>query len=64
MDSVPRTAERIVAVLNDQTLASRLGQKAKETVRIQFLMTRLLEDWLDLIGSFEARFRLKGAKGA
>jgi trehalose synthase len=26
-----------------------------------FLVTRLMEDWLDLIGSFEARFQLKGA---
>ena len=25
----------------------------------RFLMSRLMEDWLDLIGSFEADFRLK-----
>jgi trehalose synthase len=64
VDSVDQAADRIVAVLKDRALASRLGQKAKETVRSRFLMTRLLEEWLDLIGSFEASFRLKGATGA
>lgn len=64
VDSVEETAERIVALLKDRSLAVRLGQKAKESVRRRFLMTRLMEDWLDLIGSFEANFRLKGATGA
>ena len=41
-------------------LRERLGRKARESVRSRFLMTRLMEDWLDLIGSFEARFALKG----
>jgi len=27
----------------------RLGARAKETVRENFLMSRLLEDWLDLL---------------
>jgi trehalose synthase len=40
-----------------------LGQNAKEAVRARFLMTRLMEDWLDLIGAFEANFRLRGATG-
>jgi len=26
-------------------------------------MTRLMEDWLDLIGAFETNFRLRGATG-
>jgi len=63
VDSVEETADRIVALLKDRSLASRLGQKAKETVRKRFLMTRLMEDWLDLIGSFEASFKLKAAMG-
>ena len=53
-----------MALLKDRSLAMRLGQKAKESVRRRFLMTRLMEDWLDLIDSFEANFRLKGATGA
>lgn len=63
VDSVEETADRIVALLKDRSLALRLGQKAKETVRKRFLMTRLMEDWLDLIGSFEASFKLKAAMG-
>jgi len=27
-------------------------------------MTRLMEDWLDLLGSFEASFSLKGGTAA
>ena len=61
VDSVEQAAERIVLLLRDRKLASRLGQKAKETVLRRFLMTRLMEEWLDLLGAFEARFRLRGA---
>jgi trehalose synthase len=44
----------------NQKLASRFGQKAKETVLRRFLMTRLMEEWLDLLGALEAGFRLRG----
>ena len=36
-----------------------MGQKAKESMRQHFLMTRLLEHYLDLLDSFEANFQLK-----
>jgi trehalose synthase len=61
VDNVEDTAERIVALLKDTALRERLGRKARASVRSRFLMPRLMEDWLDLIGSFEARFQLKGA---
>jgi len=61
VNNVEETAERMVALLRDRSLASRLGQKARDTVRRRFLMTRLMEDWLDLMGSFEANFNLRGA---
>jgi trehalose synthase len=57
-------ADRIVALLKDRSLASRLGEKAKESVRNRFQMTRLMEEWLDLMGSFEPRFGLRGAAGS
>ncbi len=57
--SVEQAAERIVRLLKDRPLAMRMGRKARETVHIRSLMTRLTEDWLDLIRSFEAIFRLK-----
>ena len=61
VDSVEAAAARIVELVKDPALRERLGRKARESVRRRFLMTRLMEDWLDLIGSFEARFQLKGA---
>ena len=64
VDSVEQAAERIVTLLKDRALAARLGRQAKESVRSRFLMTRLMEEWLDLIGSFEASFVLKRSGGA
>ena len=61
VDNVEDTAARIVALLKDRALRERLGRKARDSVRSRFLMPRLMEDWLDLIGSFETRFQLKGA---
>jgi trehalose synthase len=46
-------AERIVQIVKDPQLRQRLGSRAKETVREKFLMSRLLEDWLDLLASYE-----------
>ncbi|MBI1213455.1 MAG: glycosyltransferase [Alphaproteobacteria bacterium] len=60
VEGVEETAARTVQLLKDSDLRRKLGQNAKETVRKRFLMTRLMEDWLDLIGSFEAHFLLKG----
>jgi len=58
VNNVEEAAARIVEVVKDPGLRERLGSNARETVRRRFLMTRLMEDWLDLIGSFEARFQL------
>ena len=49
VDSIDQAADRIVQILRDRRLAKRLGERARETVRENFLMTRLLEDWLDLL---------------
>jgi trehalose synthase len=58
VDSVEQAAERIVQVLKDPKLRKKLGENARETVREHFLLTRLMEEWLDLIGAFEAKFQL------
>ncbi len=42
-------AERIVQLLSDPQLRQRLGSNAKSTVRDNFLLTRLMEDWIDLL---------------
>ncbi len=59
VESVEQTAERIVQLLKDENLRREIGQHAKETVRQRFLMTRLMEDWLDLFTSFQTVFQLK-----
>lgn len=64
VESVEEAAARIVQILRDPALHRMLGEKARETVRTRFLMSRLMEDWLDLIASFEPHFQLKGNAGA
>jgi trehalose synthase len=64
VDTVDQAAARIVQLIKDETLRHTLGTRARESVRQRFLMTRLMEDWLDLIDSFEAHFRLRGSAGS
>lgn len=61
VSSIEEAAERIVRLVKDKQLRERLGQQARETVRQRFLLTRLLEQYLDLLNSFEAVFPLTGA---
>ncbi|MDX6750465.1 glycosyltransferase [Geminicoccaceae bacterium 1502E] len=61
VDTVEQAGARIVQLLKDEELRRRLGAAARETVRRQFLMSRMLEDYLDLITAFEPRFHLRGA---
>ena len=51
--TVDQAAERIVQILSDPGLRERLGSRAKETVRRNFLMSRLLEDWIDLLAIYD-----------
>ena len=53
--TVDQAAERIVQLLRDKDLRRRLGDRARETVREKFLMSRLLEDWLDVLAGCERR---------
>jgi trehalose synthase len=61
VSSVDEAAGRIVQLVKDRELREQLGQKARETVRQRFLLTRLLEQYLDLFSSFETFFRLTDA---
>jgi trehalose synthase len=60
VSSVEETAEKIVRLIKDKPLREQFGYRAKETVRQRFLMTRLLEQYLDLFGSFQPDFKLSG----
>jgi len=50
VSSIEETAERIVQLVNDSELRNKIGSKARETVRKNFLLTRYLEQYLDLFG--------------
>jgi trehalose synthase len=52
VDTVDQAADRIVQLLRDPGLRKRIGAQARETVREKFLMSRLLEDWLDLLAGY------------
>ena len=59
VSSVEEAANRIVQLLKDKKLRKRLGENGKETVRKHFLLSRYLEQYLDLFGSFETVYHLK-----
>jgi trehalose synthase len=58
VSSIEEAASRIVQLLKDEKLRERMGCQARESVRRRFLMTRYLEQHLDLYNSFETSFRL------
>jgi len=58
VSSVDEAAEGIVRLVKDPQLRQRLGEAARETVRNDFLLTRYLEQYLDLFNSFVPNFRL------
>jgi trehalose synthase len=43
----------MIQLLKEPGLRKQLGSRAKESVRQNFLMSRLLEDWLDLLSKYE-----------
>jgi trehalose synthase len=48
VSSIEETAKRIVELINDKKLRDEMGSKAREAVRKNFLLTRYLEQYLDL----------------
>jgi len=59
VSSVEEAAECIVRLLRDEKLREEMGQKARETVREKFLLTRYLEQYLDFFGAFDKNFSLQ-----
>jgi trehalose synthase len=61
VDNIDQAATRIVQIVRGGIGFRReIGQAAHQTVRDRFLMCRLAEDWLDLIGSLRMSGRLAG----
>jgi len=59
VSTVEDAAKRIVQLIKHKKLQNHMGKRAKETVRKKFLLTRYLEQYLDLFHSFETIYRLK-----
>ncbi len=58
VSSVEEAAARIVQLVKDRELRDAMGRRAREKVRGSFLLSRYLEQYLDLFNSFEPVFRL------
>lgn len=54
VNSVDEAAARIVQILRTPELRDTLGAGARETVRQNFLMSRLAEEWVDLLTEFSS----------
>lgn len=61
VSSPEEAAQRIVQLIKDKKLREHMGKKAKESVKQRFLLTRYIEQYLDLLGSFEPVFKLTDA---
>src|SRR6266404_4095556 len=59
VSSVEEATECIVRLLKDEKLREEIGQKARETVREKFLLTRYVEQYLDLFAAFDEDFHLQ-----
>ncbi len=62
VNSPEEAAEKIVVLLKDKYRRNEMGVKAREKVRGNFLMTRLLDQYLELIGSWETTFKLENTR--
>ncbi len=62
VSSVEEAAERMVTLIKDEKLRKNMGIAAKDSVKKNYLLTRLLEQYLDMFHSFETAFHLKTDK--
>ncbi|MFP4529636.1 MAG: glycosyltransferase, partial [Candidatus Kapaibacterium sp.] len=58
VNSVDEAAERMITLLKDEDKCRMMGKKGMAIVRKNFLMIRLLEQYLDLFNSFDIKFTL------
>ncbi len=56
VDSVEQAAQRIVELVDDPDRAAEMGARGREKVRENFLMSRLLEQHIDLLSSFQPTY--------
>ncbi len=63
VDSIEETAEKIELLLKKPDLREKIGDAARKSVRGKYLMSRLLENYIDMIRAFQIRFELSGYPG-
>jgi trehalose synthase len=59
VSSVEEAAERVVELLKDKKLRKEIGSRCRETVREKFLLTRYVEQYLDLFSAADKNLRLQ-----
>ncbi len=59
VSSIEEAADRLVRLLKNPKLREDMGVKARETVRQKFLLTRYLEQYLDMMNAFETNYKLR-----
>jgi glycosyltransferase involved in cell wall biosynthesis len=57
VSSIEQAAERIVRLVKDQGTRDEMGKNAGETVREKFLLSRYVEQYLDLFLALAEKFR-------
>ncbi len=62
VSSIEETAEKTIALLKNEELRREMAEKAREKVKEEFLMIRLLEQYVDLFNAFETVHRLNSAQ--
>ena len=58
VSSVEEAADRMVTLLKDLELCDKMGKRGIGMVREKFLLSRYMEQYLDLFASFQPEFRL------
>ena len=52
VDTVEQAADRIAQLVSSPALRANIGDAARDTVREKFLLSRLAEDWIDLLRAY------------
>jgi trehalose synthase len=58
VEDTDQASARIVELVKDKKKAERMGKKARKTVEEKYLLTRYLDQYLDLISAFETNYSL------
>jgi trehalose synthase len=59
VSSIKEASQRIIQLIQNEDLRLQIGNNGKKTVREKFLLTRLVEQYLDLFGSFQTVYTIK-----